>query len=222
MRRSGSNWLSLAIQQDVLFLPGVENACATQAELACFSGGAPYAAGEPYMLEVGRDDRVTAGPALATTRVLLGFDRNVTDNVSVGARIGYAFGGGPARVKGPSFSPIHLEARAAYWFGSRPFLSSRFRPYAVVGAGRAQIDAKRTVVVQNQDPQPNGMPLPAQDRQVTLDAWRKTGTTFVAGGVGVAYALSRGASGTGELKVHEMFGTPGTAVSLQLGCSVGF
>jgi hypothetical protein len=83
-------------------------------------------------------------------------------------------------------------------------------------------DAKSTVIVRNQDPQPNGMPLPPEEREVTLEAWRKTGTTFVAAGLGATYALSRVTSGIAELKVHQMFGTPGTAASLQLGCAFGF
>jgi len=46
----------------------------------------------------------------------------MTENLALGGRIGYAFGGGPDSRSGSAFLPVHIEARGSLWFGSDPFL----------------------------------------------------------------------------------------------------
>ena len=219
---ASKNWLTLSVQQEVLLLPAAADVCVDQTDYACFSDSEQYVGGAPYTPARGVDDRVAGGPALATTRLLLGFDRLFGDNVSLGGRIGYAFGGAPARTSGPSFFPFHLEARAAYWFGARPFAKRSVRPYVLVSGGAAQVDAKKTATLQNQDPQPNGMPVPPSDKQRELAAWRKTGTGFVALGGGAMIPVSRGGGMLIEAKVEEMIGNPATVFGAQIGYAVGF
>jgi hypothetical protein len=204
-----------------MLLPGRSSVCADQTDYACFSGDSQYEAGVPYMPARGVDDRVAGGPALATTRVLLGYDRLLGEKISLGARVGYAFGGAPARNGGAAFFPFHLEARAAYWFGAHPFFSGGLRPYVVVSGGASQVDAKRTVTVQNQDPQPNGMMVPAAAKEQDLTAWRKTGTSFVALGLGALFPLSKTGGLLAELKAQEMIGNPATVIALQIGYAQG-
>ncbi|HSU38843.1 MAG TPA: hypothetical protein VLJ38_04715, partial [Polyangiaceae bacterium] len=72
-----------------------------------------------------------------------------------GARVGFAFGGGPPAGQakpssdpaahtpgsgGYPFLPFHLEFRAQYWF--LPLTAKLFRAYGLVGGGLAQVDAK--------------------------------------------------------------------------------
>ncbi len=201
------NWVSLSAEQDVLFVPEASDACVSQDKFACFAGETPYAAATPSAPAAGRGGDVGGGPALATTRILLGLDRLVTDNVSVGARIAYAFGGAPARVGGPSFFPYHLEARASYWFGSRPFWSAKLRPFVSLAGGKAQVDAKKEVTVQS---------------ELSLAAWRKTGTSFVAVVAGAMLAVGGGGGVVGELKGMQMFGTSGAALGAEIGYAIGF
>jgi hypothetical protein len=164
---------------------------------------------------------VAGGPALATTRVLLGIDRVLADNFSAGARLGYAFGGAPARLDGPRFFAFHFEVRASYWIGSRPFETSVVRPYVTLGGGKTQVDAEKTVTLHNLDPQPNGRALPSDARDQSLSAWRKTGTTFVAAGGGALVSLSRRTALSAELRAAQLFGTPGTALGVQIGIALG-
>jgi hypothetical protein len=221
-RPARRNWPSLSVQQEVMFLPSGSDVCANQTDYACFSGDSQYVAGAPYAPARGVEDRVAGGPALATTRVLVGFDRLVGANFSAGVRLGYAFGGAPARTGGPSFFPVHLEARATYWFGAHPFAANRIRPYVLVSGGGAQVDAKRTVTLQNMEPQPNGMTVPPTDRQRELTAWRKAGTSFVAVGGGAMIPLSQMGALIAELKLQAMIGNPAGVVALQVGYAAGF
>jgi len=100
--------------------------------------------------------------------------------------------------------------RAAYWLGTKPLSQKGIRPYLVAAGGLAQVDATVVVIVD----EATGDPL-------RLAAWRKTGQMFVAGGAGLVYALKANSGILLELKVQEMFGTPGTAMTLSGGYTFG-
>jgi hypothetical protein len=221
------NWISVAVQQDALFLNSATSACLTQDQYSCYwSDNSWYNpssdpnATDGYPPKPGKEGEVVGGFGLATTRVLVGYDRMILPNVSLGVRVGYAFNGGPQKItaagtKGPAFFPFHGEARVAYWFGN----PGGIRPYVVLGGGASQVDAKVTVNVY--------LKTPTQDcgddtNPCTYAAWKKAGTTFVAGGVGLLYPVGSGGV-VGEAKLQELIGTSAvTGVGMTLGYAQGF
>ena len=136
-----------------------------------------------------------SGTHLSTTRLLVGADYLVGANVSVGARLGYAFNVAPRAGAGA----IHAEGRVAYWFGSSPFAKTGIRPYAAVMGGMAEMDTKFTV--------PNHRDRAAQSQQrdhqagQTLTVWRKGGPAFagLAAGAMIPLGSSRGHPGRAEI-----------------------
>ena len=211
------NWLSLHFEQDFLVYSGKNDVCASfadnRAEAAnytCFQGS-QFGYQDGQSIAPGTGNRVSGGVGRATTRILLGFDRLLSSNVSLGVRLGYAFGGSPAPRTGSKFFPFHAELRANYWFGTDPFESSGVRPYVSLSGGLAEVDGH--VVVEYY---PVGNP-----NKGTLDAWRKTGKGFA--GLGFGMMIPIGGSGIiPEVRAMQLFGSPGTAFDLALGYAYGF
>jgi hypothetical protein len=208
------NWIALALQQDFVILPGAKDVCLNQTVYACMQGnGTYYEPGQTVPIQGSRDE-VKAGLAVATTRVLLAYDRPVTSNLALGGRLGYAFGGGPDSRTGSSFLPVHVEARASLWFGTDPFIKTGMRPYLVASVGVAQIDASVSVQVD----------VKAADMTTqsgTLIAWKRSGALFASGGFGLFYALGRSTGFFGEVRAQRMFPDAGTAIPIQIGYAVG-
>src|ERR1019366_6942837 len=117
------SWVSVAFQAEALLLPTASNACSGGSGYACFNGRTYYAA-KPL---AGADDVGDGGSRIGTKRLLLGYDRAIGANFTVGGRIGFVFGGGPTRPGGRSFDPVHLEGRASYWFGHDPLARAGLR-----------------------------------------------------------------------------------------------
>lgn len=247
-----SFWLTLGVQQDFLLMPATEGACLTGSEYGCFyddgfrdptqpltdSTGALLSqnglsvnseAGVPDQLgNVQGAGKISSGFALATQRILLGFDYAATPELLVGIRAGYALSGGPtqetARSKGAAFIPVHAEGRLAYWFGGAH--RGGFRPYAQLGGGLAQIDAK--VKVDIVDTQviaacaSRGTTVGSGCLRQTLNAWRKTGTVFGSAGFGALIATGDNSGFIVEGRGLFLFPVTGTSLSAQLGFTVGF
>jgi hypothetical protein len=206
------NWISLALQQDILFLPSATNSCSGGTPYDCFYDDESYYATIPYGKSGGE---IAGGLGAATMRILIGYERAFY-NFTAGVRVGFAFGGGPQAPGGKSFLPVHAEARLAYWFGSDPFDRPGLRPYITLGGGLAQVDSNLSVIVYE-----NEADFIA-DRRLTLDAWRKAGTTFVAAGGGLLYAITPRTGPYAEMRVMQLFGNAATGMNLQLGYSFGF
>lgn len=216
------NWLSAGLQQDFLVFSGESGVCGTEqpAELSCFRAGDQYR--DPTVeATAGDGGEVAGGFRPATTRLLIGYDRVVYPHISVGVRLGYAFGGGPAEPGGSGFVPFHAELRGTYWFA--PTQLANIRPFAMLGGGLAQVDSSVSTEVVDQGPQgqipvdENGQP---QASRVTV--WKKTGTTFAELGGGAMYPLSEDSGISAELKGLILFPSSGVSVSLQAGYSHGF
>jgi hypothetical protein len=216
------NWLSAGLQQDFLMFSGESGVCGTDRpeELSCFRADDVYR--DPTVeATAGDGGTVVGGFRPATTRLLIGYDRVVYPNISVGARLGYAIGGGPAEPGGASFVPFHAELRGTYWFA--PTQVGKFRPFAMLGGGLAQVDSSVSTEVVDVGPQgeipvdENGQP---QASQVTV--WKKTGTTFAQLGGGAMYPLTEHSGISAELKALILFPSSGVSVSLQAGYSHGF
>jgi hypothetical protein len=206
-----SNWLSLAFQADLLLVPSKNDACAGGTGYTCFSGSNYY----QNMPLHGADDTVNGGPALATMRALLGYDRVFGQNFMVGARIGYAFNGGPQRSGAAAFLPVHAEARFAYWFGHNPLGKSGMRFFALVGGGAAEVDASVPVDAYASQTAYKAM------QSDNYSAWKKSGQGFGELGLGAMYALTPNTGILAELKGMELFPTGGTAAGLQIGYALG-
>ena len=165
------NWFGIHFGQDFAFVGG-NNVCdatlgQADANYACFYEGTDdqpfFRTPFPYR------DGIQNGMVLATSRIMISYDRALTNRITIGARLGYAFGGGPpagqsasqdavppangnegdepfqvpannVATGGRSFLPAHFEVRGAFWF--LPLNAKTFRAYGAVGGGLAQVDAK--------------------------------------------------------------------------------
>jgi len=209
--KGSSNWLGLHFEQDLLLYSEQAQVCAPApggtgaANYSCFQNGAPFTG----TIAPGPGNHISSGVGRATMRLLISFDRLLTSNLSLGLRLGYAFGGRPPGAD--KFFPWHAELRASYWFGSTPFEGSSVRPYLSLSGGLAEVDGK--VPVEYYDPAGN---------KKTLDAWRKTGKAFagLAFGVMIPFAGDNGL--VPELRAQQMFGASGTVFALSLGYARGF
>ncbi|MEO6600184.1 MAG: hypothetical protein ABIQ16_09955 [Polyangiaceae bacterium] len=211
------NWLSVHFDQDFLIYSAKDNVCASNAagraeveQYACFQGGSQFGYAPGQDIAPGAGNHVSGGVGRATSRILIGFDRLLSSNVSLGLRLGFAFGGGPTTIAGAKFLPFSGELRANYWFGSDPFESSGLRPYLSLSGGVAEVDGHVAVEYYN----------PAGTKG-TLDTWRKTGKGFA--GLGFGLMIPIGSSGIiPEVRVKQMLGSSATAFDLALGYAYGF
>jgi hypothetical protein len=214
------NWLSLHFEQDFLVYSAQDNVCASNAggtsdapQYTCFQDGSRFGYALGQDIRPGPGNHVAGGVGTATSRVLLGFDRLVTSNVSVGARAGFAFRGGP----GGKFLPFHGELRANYWFGTDPFESSGLRPYVSLSAGIAEVEGE--VLVQYYAPPTAATPTAEKG---SLAAWRSTGKGFAGLGFGTMIPFAGNSGIVPEVRAMEMLGASSLAFDIALGYAYGF
>jgi len=205
------HWLTATLGQDFLLHGAEEGACSPGGSYFCFGPDGLYT-GQIYE-PVGND--VKGGFSAATRRILLGYDMLLGQNLMLGGRLGYAFGGAPPFEGGASFLPWHAEARGAYFFGSAPFERKGLRFYGALSAGVAQVDGRVFVEF-----------FPTEENFLNgeigrLEAWRKTGNAFVAAGAGAVFPVGESGGPLLELKLSRMLGAGGTVVALQLGYTMG-
>lgn len=216
------NWLSAGLQQDFLMFSGDSGVCGSgrPAELSCFRANDEYRDPTTQFI-AGDGGEVAGGFRPATTRLLIGFDRVFFPNITLGARVGYAIGGGPTEPGGAAFVPFHAELRGTYWFG--PHEVGKIRPYASAGGGLAQIDSSVTTELVDRNPQ-GQIPIDEQGQPTAsrVTVWKKTGTTFAALGGGAMYPLNAKSGISAELKAVLLFPSSGMSMALQAGYSYGF
>jgi hypothetical protein len=231
------NWITFAFQTDVSLISG-NNVCTqanqTAEHYVCVrqdAQGSLYK-GTPTM---NNGDNINAGLSLSTLRVLLGYERLVHPNLTLGARVGFAFNG--ASGGGATFLPLHLEARLGIWPGHDPFVGRGVRPYFFVAGGLGEVDTKLNVKVLEDGmacgaatPSDINSPCMTQEpnddrvepRQQTLTVFKQAGTGFVSGGFGLQFApgtrvaLHLAARATVTLPVTTFVLSP------EAGVSVGF
>lgn len=94
------NWIGLHFGQDIAIVGGTD-VCTASAQAN--SGYACYVEGTdmPYRGDPFPGAGISTGTVMATHRLMLSFDRAFTPNITLGARVGFAFGGGPPAGKGP-------------------------------------------------------------------------------------------------------------------------
>jgi len=216
--RQKSFFVSLHLIQDAALVSGTD-VCSQDsqrnASFACFrSDGAQYL-GSP---QPGVRDVIAGELTLATTRIALGADLKLADQVTIGLRAGYAIlGGAPSVPGGKPFLPFHAEARAAYWLS--PAYAKSVAPFLFAAGGLAQVDAKNTVtVVESVPPPPNQPDNPgSQD----LDAYKKMGLLFAGAGMGTYVPFGSTHGLTAELRFLFLFPDTGFVMGAGLGYALG-
>lgn len=198
--RSFKNWISLSFAPDVSIVSG-SNVCTGQSQGAahyfCVRPDGTRYAGTPT---VDNADNINTGLGLSTLRLMLGYDRVLVDNLTLGARVGFAFNG--ASDGGASFLPVHLEGRLGLWPGHAPFARSGVRPFFMLSGGLAQIDTKVKVQLL-EDGRACGAPHPAdtttlctrmsadgviEPRQQTVSVYKQAGLGFASLMFGLQFA----------------------------------
>ena len=211
------SWLSLNIGQDVSFVGSQANVCGSQQQLpptqySCIDQDGFVYRGVPESGGPGTGNAIKGGQHLATTRILAGFDFLIAENVTLGARLGYAFGVAPGR----ALSHLHAEARGAFWFGKAPFTRQSVRPFLVVVGGLAEVDNKLDVPVLETD-----LNKGLYESQ-TLEVWHRAGGAFAGGGAGLSIPFGVGQGMLAEFKVQALFPKVAIAMTPTIGYGLGF
>jgi hypothetical protein len=228
------HWVGLHVAQDFMYEPGtyVCDYGAQDTTYSCYFAGTS----DPYRPNPNSSRRsVQRGITPATTRVLASYDYALAPSFTLGGRAGVAFEGGPPGwaqgngVKGSPFWPVHLEARATWWF--LPLTNRRVRAFLGAGGGVMQIDSLPDYVTTcGLDSSGGGSdgcvglptsPPTTQTPQVSLDVWRKTGRGFVSARTGMEVRLWEELGV--ELDVHVIAAFPafGLAIEPSLGLVYG-
>jgi hypothetical protein len=210
--KGSRNWLSLHFAQDFLLFSAQDQVCPSVSpasegaeNYSCFQGGAPFDGN----IAPGPGNQISGGIGRATVRLSIGFDRLLTANLSLGLRLGYAFGGRPPSED--KFFPFHAELRGSYWFGAAPFESSGLRPFVTLSGGLAEVDGR--VPVEYYDP---------SGQKGEAIVYRKTGKGFAGLGFGLLVPFAGDNGIVPELRVRQMFGAPGTVFDVSIGYARGF
>ncbi len=231
------NWLGVHFGMDIAFIGGT-NVCGSGGGYECYMAGS---SSEPFTGPPYPGTGIKDGTAMGTMRVMASYDRALMRLFSLGARVGFAFNGGPPAVtdnKGdndPSndetiaFLPIHLEARATLWPAPGGIGAKLFRPYVFAAGGMAQVDAKVPVTVFDcsgeADPAACGAgetnPPADAGAQKKLDAWKKLGQGFVGGGLGIVFAVKDNIGIQVNGNVMYMFSSSGLVIEPSLGVVYG-
>lgn len=211
---------SFSVAQDFLWAGGTD-VCTEKSQVklgwSCFRRQGTQYHGTPIE---GFKDKVSAGFAPATTRVLLGLDVLPLEQLGLGVRLGYAFGGSPRTDGGHGFQSLHLEARVSYWLG-QAYPEHGIAPFAFVGGGVGEVDARYSVDVRENTSVP---PPPEQldnPNYQTLDAYKKLGVGFGSFGVGGYYGFGASGGILVSAKGMLMFPSSGFVGELELGYAVG-
>jgi hypothetical protein len=235
------NWFGIHYGIDLAVIGG-SNVCGTGGGYECYTAGSrsdPYG-GPPYP-----GTGIATGFAMGTHRVMLNYDRAFTPHITAGLRVGYALFGGPPAITNfndeddpsddtkISFLPIHAEARVTYWFRQGGLAAKLIRPYAGIGGGMAQVDAKVPVTVYDCHDQgatreacgegDTDPPVDASGKSVQkkLDAWKKLGQGFVELSGGVVFAVKDQIGIQVNVNGMYMLGSSGLVVQPSLGLIYG-
>jgi len=217
-REREENWLTVEAQQEfgILRAAGACTVASQETEgYACFRADGAQYFGNPVLTNE------PLGHGFGNTRIVLGFERLIYYNTSLGLRAGYAFAGkGRTATGASSFVPVLGEARVSRWFGYDPFSRTGFRWYVFVMGGFASFDIPFSVRVR-EDPLQYGR-QGGNDLEQTLDGWKRAGDVYVGLGAGTLFALTRNQALSGEIGVLQAFPFSATVITAKLGYRFGF
>lgn len=207
------SWVTVSFAADIAHISG-KDVCTPESQrdnfYACYqTNGEPYT-GQPVL---GRADDIQGGMALSTMRALVGYDHLVSPNVTLGARVGFAFNGSP-----DDFLPFHADARAAFYFGKDPFSRAGVRPFVFVTGGLMQVDTKVPVEIWEE----GGSCKALGGCQSELDAWRRAGNVFAGLGVGAQYAVTPAHALVLAVRGEYLFPASAAVITPEIGFATGF
>lgn len=191
------NWLSLAIEQD-FGLVDRAGACSVASQeqrgYICIRADGVQYLGNPVLT----NEPIGAGPG--PTRVVIGYDRLLFYDTSVGVRVGFAVAGAGPATGGAAFVPLSASVRATHWFGEDPFADTGLRGFLFLAGGYAMFDVETKVRVR-EDPTIEAT-QGGNDLEQSLDLFKRAGDGFLGGGGGIGYAWSSWASSWAELSLE--------------------
>jgi hypothetical protein len=190
------DWFGVHFAMDFTSLSAAADVCSEGGGYNCFADDTAYR-GAVHPEEAGA---VGSGFHSSTMRALLTYERFVTDEISLGARVGFAFGGAPE-----DFFPLHFEARGTYYFGPIPESRVLFVPFVALGVGAAQVDSKASATIvecregaeefcTSDPPAPVNTgfldPMSGGGRLRTIDAYKTLGKAFIVVSPGARFLLA--------------------------------
>lgn len=220
------NWLSVSASLDVAVVSG-SDLCSLASQqdrgsYACFrEGNDPYR-GQP---QPGEGGSLSGYIRPGTLRFLLGYDRALSPNVTIGVRAGYAINGGPKGFYSEAFLPVHAEARATYLFGEDALARRGIHPYAYLAAGLGQVGAEVPNVQVEDDCGYGGRAACAENQEraiITVSAYRRLGRFFGGAGFGALWLFTPSTGVYADVKVSVYAPTVGFAFAPTLGVTQGF
>jgi hypothetical protein len=234
LRRS---WISLWFAPDLAMVSG-DDVCSPSGQsengFVCLRENGTHYLGNPTQ---GQANNVNFGFGMGPVRLGVAYDHLIGDNLTLGARLGWAFGGASATDdEGVAFIPVHVEGRLAYYVTKDPFAQTGARPYVFLGGGLAQVDVPVDVeVLENgetceaEDPDDFESPCTAElpgggvePRRQTLTAYKQAGLGFAAAGFGVAIAPADPVAIHLGARIGVTFPVVVPVVAPELGVAVGF
>ena len=212
-------WFGLDGQLDVLFLGADRDLC-KQKSWACDVNGQDVGVPDTQGIAVKPGDRTggktDGGTSIGTKRVFLSFDYFLARSFSVGARLGYIFGGNDTSVA--KFVPFHAEVRGQFFF-----TDSGLRPYALLGAGYGRTEAGvPDVIITPNDPTKATGTVNGEPVVTGVKAWKLGGPLFVTVGAGAWVMLGQKAAINLAFKLLFPLPTLTFGVAPELGFKIGF
>jgi hypothetical protein len=207
--------IALLAELDAAVLTPVDNVCSPggPANWVCFdTDGSRYAGNPQPRLD---NNNIKPGLALSTIRLVAAYDHLLSDRVSLGLRLGFAFNGGPTPPGGSAFLPIHVEARGTYNFDTEP---ARLIPFLFGSLGIEEVDTKVSVLIVEV---PCGVGYSSGCAR-TVSAWRRAGYQFLGAGGGARYALGDHGAIVGDVRVSVTFSSSAAVFTPEIGYAYKF
>jgi hypothetical protein len=195
------NAFSLSFSQEAGALD-ISGGCSLPAQegegFACFrDDGAPYIGNPAYVTR-------PVATGLGMTRVVVGYDRLLNRNASLGVRVGLVVADEARMARGAApLVPVSAAVRGSYAFGTDPHAETGLRPYAFLTAGYGQFDVRTRTTVREIPSAPSFQG--GNDLIQDLAIHRRAGDAFVGVGLGVGYVVTPAIVPSLELTVVDAF-----------------
>lgn len=239
--RSSKNWIGIQAGIDFSMVSGT-GVCGREADttFSCYEEGEFYQ-GVPNNNFAGD---ISSGFRTATSRVMLSYERGLGDYVSLEARAGFAFNGGPTAPDQPegdgsTFLPYHAEGRLKVYI--TPVFSDNGRgllgatAFFTAGGGLAQVDPQVTVPVAECAPadrpefpgisEEQNNCRNSQNRGTAikeLNAVQRQGQGFITAGLGFRYGFTRNVAALVNVNSMILVPSSGVTISPSIGILAGF
>lgn len=235
-KKSKRNLVSLGLQIDALLIGSKNDVCSVPgvdetSSYACFLKDKSTQF-DGIITPGDGTNGIQGGLGVAGVRLLLGYDRQLFQNIplTLGVRLGWAFGGSPSPENvtkniqhANSFLAFHGEVRATYHFLGF-FEDKKFRPYAFIGGGLAQVNASVPVRVCDTTVGATGTACKTNtaSKLVDVDAYQITGLNFIGFGAGTTFGITPTFGVAAELKIMIMVPTSGFVIAPTFGPVMAF